>query len=229
VGDVTAAGPVGVVCGLRSEQQAFGATPDRLFGVSGARPERAESETRRLIREGARIVLSVGLAGGLDPQLTPGTLLAPEAVVDADGQLRSADAALLGELERALALDPEAGPAAGGLLYGSDVLVDGVAGKAALHAGTGACAVDMESHRVARVTAEAGVAFAMIRAVGDPASRALPRAAFDAIGEDGRVRPFTTAWSILQRPQDLPALLALGRESKAALTALSRAGAALAR
>ncbi len=223
MGDVSLDGVIGVVCGLQSEKDAFGPAGNRRYGVSGARPERAETETRRLIAEGAQIILSVGLAGGLDPELEPGVLLLPDAVIEAGGARHDADPALLAELRGRLGADRRSGA-----LYGSDALVDGVAHKARLFAGTNAAAVDMESHRAARAAAQAGLPFAMIRAVADPASRALPRTAFDAIGEDGRVRPLATAVSILKRPQDLPALIALGRESGAALAALKRAGALLA-
>lgn len=223
MGDVSLHGVIGVVCGLRSEKDAFGPAENRRYGVSGARPAQAEAETRRLIAGGVQIVLSVGLAGGLDPALQPGALLLPDAVVEAGGARRDADPALLAALRRVLG----AGHGAG-VLYGSDALVDGVAAKAHLFAATGAAAVDMESHRAARAAAQAGLPFAMIRAVADPATRALPPAAFEAIGADGRVRPLATALSILRRPQDLPALLALGRESGAALETLTRAGAALA-
>lgn len=223
MGHVALDGPVGVVCGLASEAQAFGAAPLRRFGVSGARADRAEAETRRLIDNGARVILSVGLAGGLDPALEPGRLLLPQAVIEAGGARHEADPALLAALGQALGADPA------GLLYGSDELVDGVDAKAQLFAQTGAAAVDMESHRAARAAEAASVPFAMIRAVADPARRALPRTAFEAIGPDGRIRPLATAFSILKRPQDLPALIALGRESGAGLDALKRAGTQLSR
>jgi hypothetical protein len=81
--------------------------------------------------------------------------------------------------------------------------------KATLFQRTGAVAVDMESHRIARVAAEsgAGLPALAIRAIGDPAGRALPALAATALGEDGRPRVGPVAAGLMRRPGDLAALL----------------------
>ena len=76
MGDLTPAlGPaVGIVCGMVSEVRALGRWADDpriTIAVSGARPERAEAEARRLVAEGCRALMSWGVAGGLDPALVP--------------------------------------------------------------------------------------------------------------------------------------------------------------
>ena len=59
--------------------------------------------------------------------------------------------------------------------------------KAALHSETGASAVDMESHIAAAYAAEAGLPFAAVRVISDPAHRALPALARAAIKPNGQI------------------------------------------
>src|SRR3712207_2397214 len=62
-----------------------------------------------------------------------------------------------------------------------------VAEKANLHSRTGAALVDLESLAVARVCRDHGRPFAVLRAVADPAERALPPAALAGLDEAGRI------------------------------------------
>ncbi len=201
---MTPAVRLGIVCGLASEASALGFPG---LAVSGARPERADAQARELARQGAKALLSVGLAGALAPGLAPGDLLVPARVVTAEGRAFAADAGLAAAL--GLALDPCA-------LLGSDTLVATVADKAALHAATGAVAVDMESHAVARAARATGLPFLALRVIADPADAAIPRAARASVRSDGKVDVVGTLLRLLARPQDLPALIALGRASAAA-------------
>jgi len=203
----------GFVCGLKSERAALGAHGDGLVGVSGADPDRAEAEADRLIAAGAERLVSFGLAGGLARGLAPGDLLLPSAVIDADGTRYVVDAGWRAATGLACS-------AAGAVLLGSDRLVDDPAMKAALHARYAASAVDMESHRVARAAIRAGLAFLCVRAVADPHTRALPPSAHQAVGPDGGVRMLATLSGLARRPGDLPALIALGRDSSRALATL---------
>ena len=60
-----------------------------------------------------------------------------------------------------------------GGLAGVEQVVAARACKAALRSETGAAAVDMESHIAAAYAAEAGLPFAALRVISDPATRAL--------------------------------------------------------
>ena len=181
---------LGIVCGMVSEVRALGRWADdpRIgIGISGARPERAESEARRLVAGGCRVLVSWGVAGGLDPALAPGDLVIPGQVVAEDGgswpvapDLRAAVVAGIPS--------PRQGQGGEPTLLGLERMVLSAAEKAALHARTGAVAVDMESHRVALVAAAAGLPMLSLRAIGDPAGRALPALVARALGEDGRPR-----------------------------------------
>ena len=154
-------------------------------------------------------LISFGLAGGLDPALAPGTLLVPATILSGD-EAWAADAGLMTLL----------GPSTPGVLFGDDAILATAAAKAALHARTGAVAVDLESAAVARVAARHGLPFAVLRAVCDPAGRDLPRAALAALDGEGRIGALRVATAILARPGDIPALIALGRDAARARRAL---------
>jgi adenosylhomocysteine nucleosidase len=184
-------------------------------GVSGARPDTAEVEARRLAEAGAQALLSVGLAGALAPGLAPGMLLVPRAVVSGEG----ASHAVSAPLAERLGFRP-----GDGTLLGSDLLLADVAAKATANRASGALAVDMESHRVARVAAARGLPFLVLRAIADPCDQAIPPAARDSVAPDGSVRTLATMLGLLRRPQDLPALIALGRCSAIAHATLREVG-----
>jgi adenosylhomocysteine nucleosidase len=164
---------VGIVCGLPREAgllRGLGYSV-RCEGPGAANARRAAA---RLIAEGCDVLVSFGVAGGLDPKLKVGDIVRD--------RIHSADA-------------PVTSPAQ----------------KARLFRTTGAVAVDMESEAVAEVAREAGVRFAVVRAIVDPAHRSLPR----AIRADG------VDWlALLAQPGDWMKLMALARDWRRARRAL---------
>ncbi len=113
--------------------------------------------------------------------------------------------------------DPELMRRLGGLtlgaLYGGGQIVATAAAKAALHARTGAVAVDLESAAVARAAWQHGLPFAVLRAVCDPASRDLPNAALVALDSAGRIGAWRIGTAVLARPWQIPALIQLARDA----------------
>lgn len=215
-------GVIGVVVGLKSEEKAVRDALARLseadqarvrIAVSGADAVRAEAHARAFAETGAAALLSVGISGGLDPALGSGDLLfgfgvkAGEETLDASETLLEAARAGAPDLRHVL-------------LAGVDAVVETAADKRALFDRTGAAAVDMESHAVARAAAAAGLPFAALRAVADPADRALPPSTADAIAPDGSVRVLSVLKKIAGRPFDLPALMKLGNDQALALASL---------
>jgi hypothetical protein len=81
----------------------------------------------------------------------------------------------------------------------------------------------MESHVVAAVAREHGLPLLVLRAIADPADRAIPGPALAGLGPDGDARPLAVALRLLAAPWTLPALLRLAADSQAGLSALSRA------
>ncbi len=83
--------------------------------------------------------------------------------------------------------------------------------KARLFSETGAVAVDMESAIAARLAAEKGLPFLVVRVIADDARLALPAAALAGVDADGMVRPLATAMALLSRPGEIFGLLRLAR------------------
>lgn len=169
-------------------------------------------------------VVSFGLAGALDASLSPGDLLLATAIAAPPHAFRT-DAALTDALADAL----KAGGlrVSDGIFAGVDATVLTPEDKATLRRGTGAIAVDMESHVAARYAAACDIPFAALRAVSDPAGRALPKLAAQALTPTGGVHYGRVISGLARAPRDLGALLEAGRDSSAAFATLRRAGRAL--
>lgn len=165
-------------------------------------------------------VLSFGVAGGLDARLAPGALLLADRVVNL-GVNYACDAEFLARLRARL---PEAHV---GALFGAEEAVASVAAKASLHALTGAWAVDMESLAAARFAARQRLPFAALRAIADPAARALPSCALAGLRPDGSADALAVLRGLVKKPGELPALIQIARESGRALAALAAARARL--
>ncbi len=164
----------------------------------------------------ASAIVSFGLCGGLDPALGPGDLIVGSGVIF-DSRRMAADPAWAERLRAALP-----GARLGDFASGGAMVAD-AASKSALQRKTGAVAVDMESHLVAR----SGLPFAVVRAVSDPADRSLPRAAQAGFGADGEADVGAVIAALMRRPYELPALIEVARDAAKAFKALERAAAAL--
>jgi hypothetical protein len=92
--------------------------------------------------------------------------------------------------------------------------------KAALHSETGAAAVDMESHIAAAYAASAGIPFAALRVISDPAHRALPELAQSAIKPNGDIDMRTIMRGVVRNPKTLSALVSTGIDFNRALRSL---------
>ncbi|MEM8772726.1 MAG: hypothetical protein AAGD92_13855 [Pseudomonadota bacterium] len=241
---------IAVICGLKSEaavvRKSVGEENIRI-GISGADAGRAYELAYAACQDGAAAVISIGVSGGLDPVLAPGDLVIGSAIIAEDGGQYEADQYLLNSLLSAhsrasgnpalqdmepAALDPgfrrekrskEGARIKLGTLFGSDAIISSPAHKAALFANHAAIAVDMESHGAARAASEANVPFIAIRAIADPADRALPKAALGAVAPDGSTRVLKTLFDAMKAPAQFPALMQLGSDSNKALATLSGA------
>ena len=199
---------LGVVVGLAAEAE----VARRLcttVAVGGGDPAGAMQAAERLVEDGARGLISFGLAGGLSPNLNAGSVIVPEGVIDPAGHRWRADAGLSTRL----------GAVGGWLLAASDIIATRAAKRLAWQQ-SGAVAADLESGAVAEVAARHGLPFAVLRAVCDPADRDLPPAALTALDPAGRIRPGALLQSLIRFPGQLPALVALGREANQARQAL---------
>jgi len=219
--------PVGIVTGTRPEQASLAALTRAgaaSIVCSGARAAGAEAAARQLIAEGCTALASIGTAGGLDPALPPGAVVVSDGVCRPDG----------GEI--ALPNGPwtdrlAAGLAAGGIavrrgcLLGAAAPLLSPADKSRSFAETGALAVDLESHVVARVAGDAGLPWIALRTVADPAMFALPAAAMRSIRPDGGVDLAALILGLTLHPAQIGGFFALARFGRQALAALRRVAA----
>ncbi|NBB69542.1 MAG: phosphorylase [Alphaproteobacteria bacterium] len=179
----------------------------------------AEDAARALVSEGARTLVSFGLAGGLVADASTATPVVAVAVVSGAGGWRlDAAAPLAAEVE-----------ARTGALYTVDLPLLTVVDKRAARVRTGALAVDMESAHVLAVAAHHGLPALVVRVVADPVERALPRLAAVAVRPDGRLAPGATARALALHPRDWPLVAASARDTARARAGLRRAAAGLAR
>jgi hopanoid-associated phosphorylase len=216
---MTTVRPVIAASGLNAEARiALG--PGVVTVAGGGDPARFALLLQGALMRGARAVISFGIAGGLAPSVKPGTTIIGRSVDD--GTSRSAsDSAWV---ERLAAQLPHA---IVGDIAGVDRMVVGADGKQALHAATGAVAVDMESHIAARLAAQHRLPFVALRVVADPAHRSLPHAATVGMRPDGTTDAGAVLRSLSKRPGDIPALIRTAFDARAAFVALSRSRRAL--
>ncbi len=213
---MTAPKPAGIIVGLAAEARI--ARPLGARTAIGGGTAAGAAQAAEALAPHVSTLISFGLAGGLDPALSPGALLVP-ALILADGEDWSADPVLLTLL---------GGPTPGAL-FGDGAILATAARKSALHARTGAVAVDLESAAVARIAARHGLPFAALRAVCDPAGQDLPPAALIALDGRGRIGALRIAASLLAHPGQIPALIALARDAAQARRALVTRVAAIGR
>lgn len=211
---------LGVVTGLRAEAECLTAAGVIGTFCAGGSARRALAGALALADRGAGALLSFGIGGGLDPGLAPGDLVVADWVIAADGRRFATDPAWRARLRR-LPISVSVASIAG-----SDRMLHGPAAKAALRAATGAAVVDMESHGVAAAAAARRLPFMAVRAVADPAGRAVPWCARAGLSPDGRARPLPVLGRLILHPWELPALFAVARDRARALQSLRRLAAA---
>jgi hopanoid-associated phosphorylase len=166
-------------------------------------------------RHGYRGIISFGVAGGLAEGLQPGDWVVASAVAEAQGS-RPTDAAWSQQLLNAIA------GAHHGPVIGVDTPVADPAKKRELRRLTGAAAVDMESHIVARLAAAHGLAFTALRVIVDPAHRAIPEAALKGMGAGPRADGAAVVRDLVARPSQLALLLRISLDAYIARRAMQR-------
>jgi adenosylhomocysteine nucleosidase len=166
---------------------------------------------------GSPVLIVIGVAGALSPDLSGGDLVAITRVVrERGGDGLAASPSLLDAvqpLRRAVAVTAER-------------IADSVAEKQRLlalaqpEAGV-AAVVDLESAAFAEGAQAAGVPWLILRAVSDTADEALPELLNRALDDGGAVDRGRVLVGLLGRPSALPALLGLRRRVKTCAEALA--------
>lgn len=204
----------GILVGLKAEAQLIrGVFPHAAIAASGATRAGAQREANRLAACGADCLLSFGLAAGLDPALPPGAIIIPSAV-RAWGDTWSCDPTL-----RHILGGDQQGTIKAPLLHNDDVVLL-AQHKADLFASTQCAALDMESGFLARAAREAGLPFAILRVVCDPATRSLPPVTACVLSPDGGLNIGLLLRSLLRHPSQIGGLISLGRDAGLARKAM---------
>jgi hopanoid-associated phosphorylase len=202
------------VSGLMRESRIAGG-PGIVTLAGGGNGAALRTKLEQAIAQGAAGIISFGIAGGLSPSLKPGDCVIGVEVRDDESRFISDE----GWTARLAARLPDAILAP---LAGADAALTSQSGKADLFGKTGAYAVDMESHVVARVAQAHRLPFAVLRTIADPADSALPPLAANAITAEGRMDFLAIVRSVLANPGQIAMLPRTARESRAAFDALLR-------
>jgi adenosylhomocysteine nucleosidase len=200
------------VTGMRREAKLLRRRCDVI--VAGSDNSTLAAKIEAAIVHGARAILSFGICGALSPTLSIGDIIVGSGVV-CGNQRWHADEVWSNALANACG-------AATGVIAGSDSALMLPDSKAGHHQETGAIAVDMESHIVARVASARGLPFMVLRAVSDSAHHTLPPAAAFGLNKEGRVDYSAVMLSLLDEPSQWRALARSARDTNIAMKVLRR-------
>jgi adenosylhomocysteine nucleosidase len=215
--------PIGVVAALPAEARCLTGRGGRgcrdecvRVSLSGMGQTRAYRAARSLAGQGVSALVSFGTAGALAPRLAPGDVVLGTAV-QFDREIIEADPDWSSRL--AGMLDGRVRVGQGKILH-TEIVLASPADKSRLFLTTAALAVDMETAGVARAAAEHGLPWLAIRAIVDAQGVSIPPLALDALSASGRPRLGKLLAGIARAPAVIPRLLRLGRDFRAARSAL---------
>ena len=208
--------PVLIVTGLVQEAR-IAAGPGMTVICSSSDPQQLRALLTVFDPTTIRGVISFGVAGGLDPTLKSGDVVVATEVMAGDARWL-AGLAFNEDVIASVALGGRR--IVRGRLAGAEQVLAASHVKAALHSETGAAAVDMESHIAAAYAAEAGLPFAALRVISDPAGRALPQLAMSAIKPNGDIDLRKVLRGIVRNPLMLLDLVSTGIDFNRALRSL---------
>ena len=208
--------PVLIVTGLVQEAR-IAAGPGMIVICSSSDPQQLRALLATLDSSTFRGVISFGVAGGLDPSLKSGDVVVATEVLSGDARFLAASA-LNEEMIANVGLKRRRIVRGG--LAGVERVLAAKACKAALRSETGASAVDMESHIAAAYAAKAGIPFAALRVISDPATRALPELAKTAVKPNGDIDLRKVLRGVARNPLTLRSLVSTGIDFNRALRSL---------
>jgi adenosylhomocysteine nucleosidase len=209
---------LGIVVALRWELKTLTSQPvplgtckpighDAIIALSGIGAQRAHRAATLLVSRGATALLSWGCAAALNDDLSAGSLLLPNHVIDVAGETHRTNVQwhrrLYNEIAGQYAVRTEGLAESAGLLKTANE-------KRALSRQTGAIAADMESAALARAAQEQRLPFMMVRAVIDSRATALPENLLDAINSQGEISLGNFLQHVVLHPQDWFDVIKLG-------------------
>ncbi len=174
------------------------------------------------------LVLSIGYAGALDPDMKVGDVFLADKVRYLEGNLEDFNEGSIKELPLVSALVNQAMflacPRGVSVYRGNLLTVDRVVAdpenKKKFGQQFAADAVEMETYALVEETESRALPFLSIRAISDEAGHELLDCSH-LIQEDGKVSKVKAGWHVLSNPGDLKSLLALKECSKKATSSLT--------
>ena len=208
--------PILAVTGLAREARLIAGSGFATIGAGG-NSVRLKDMLDARVSPGCSAVVSIGIAGGLDPILVPGDIVIATGIVAEHEYhpIREDIVAFLaggvsGTRNKLMLAD----------IAGVNIPALTPAAKSALRRKTGAAAVDMESHVAAAFATKHRLPFAVVRAICDPAHRALPAFVLRALQPSGHVDIMAIVASAITRSATISDLFQLSRDSAKAFEAL---------
>jgi len=213
---------IGIITGIKTEEATLASvmgSPDAPYvRLSGARPSLAASGVDSLLALGVDGILSFGSAGGVSPSLQPGDLVIADRVVNSDEHAFATDSDWCARLSTVFNTQPS-------IVAGIDYVAASSDKGWMLKEGVNA--LDMESHIVAAKASEAGIPFAVLRAVVDPADFDIPDYALESVRPDGSISLLPIIAGACLQPWTIGRLLDLNRFNRQAMESLSGAARVL--
>ena len=215
--------PVEARC-LSSRKLAIGQTifltNNLMLHVAGMGSRRARSAALHVIGLGASAVVSWGTAGGLDPQVSVGSLVLPDQIIDQQQRVFPVDSSWRDQYHASLGA---VASVSRGALLQVDEIITAVAGKRQLFARCQAVAIDMESAAIAAVAQEQGARFIAVRGIVDAADSVVPEWLSQSLSAAGEIRPWALMSRLCRRPLRVFELIQLARAFSAAKSTLQKA------
>lgn len=210
-------GPVLVAVATRAEARLMPPIAGRLHLVRvGPGAHATGPLTSAIADQPAAGLVSFGFAGGLDPQIMPGTILVPRRVRESAGRLFVIDPAWQASVVKRIG---HARPCSERDLLTVNAIVGSSVEKHRLGQRSGAVAADLESGRLAAIAADFGLPFLVLRIILDGADDALPARSARLLTPAGSTRPISAAITLLSSPRLSWHLLSRYRDASRGLRA----------
>lgn len=180
---------------------------------SGMGFSRARRATQALLEgHSPRWLLSCGFAGALQSDLSVGSILVADSIVDQHGQNVQVDLHMPADPARGLFI---------GRLLTADEIVRTVALKRELGEQHSALAVDQESLAVAQVAREHKTPFLAVRVISDDLNSDLPPEILSIVGATGSVRFGAALGALWKRPASAKDMWRLREQAQSAASRLA--------
>lgn len=213
---------IGFITGIKKESEILRKCtnyPHNDIVCAGADSKRAYYQASKLVTNGCSLLISFGIAGGLDPALKAGDLVLASSLVDEKHNIFNLDQR---EQKKLITHLSTTFNISNNKIFGSTNIISSTKEKQRLFISHTATAVDMESLGVAQAANEKKCPFLIIRAIADTADQHLPTASLRSIDKNGNIKIGTILLDLALNPKDLTGLIKLAFNSRKALTSLSR-------